>query len=86
MSAGRFLDALDCLKFLIKFLQMQLEIGRLRKVMPPTSFIRGFLDVPSQNLSRMVAAAGFFRMSFTLLSRENAMRGTSSFFDALLLF
>ena len=31
VSAGRFLDALDCLKFLIKFLQMQLEIGRLRK-------------------------------------------------------
>lgn len=31
VSAGRFLDALDCLKFLIKFLQMRLEIGRLRK-------------------------------------------------------
>jgi hypothetical protein len=37
-------------------------------------------------LSRTAAAAGFFRMSFTLLSRENAMRVTSSFFDSLLLF
>ena len=34
-------------------------------------------NAPGQNLSRISAAAGFFRMSFTLLSRENAMVVTS---------